>query len=80
MSKKSNTLMAFFAGAAAGTLAGLLLAPDNGKKTRQKLATQADSLGSEVATQWKSGTKQVRKLADQAVHEVERYGKKLGVN
>ena len=78
--KVKNALIAFAAGAAAGTLAGILMAPDKGQKTRRKLVDQADSLGGEVITQIKSGSKQVRKLADSAVSEVEKYGKKLRVS
>jgi gas vesicle protein len=43
MSKKSgNTLMAFLFGAAAGTLIGILYAPDKGTNTREKLSFQLD--------------------------------------
>lgn len=43
MSKKSgNTLMAFLFGAAAGTLIGILYAPDKGVATREKLSFQLD--------------------------------------
>jgi len=43
MSKKSgNTLLAFLLGAAAGTLIGILYAPDKGTNTREKLSFQLD--------------------------------------
>lgn len=42
MSKKSNTLMAFLAGAAAGAILGILYAPDKGSNTREKLSFQLD--------------------------------------
>ena len=80
MSKKGSTLLAFFAGAAAGTLAGLLLAPDKGTNTRKKLAYQVDNLGGEVASQVKTGSKQVRKFADRAMHEMGNSVKKIGAN
>jgi gas vesicle protein len=35
--KKSEILLGFLAGAAAGALVGILLAPDEGSKTRKKL-------------------------------------------
>jgi gas vesicle protein len=41
MSKKSgNTLLAFLLGAAAGTMIGILYAPDKGTNTREKLSFQ----------------------------------------
>jgi len=42
MSKKSNTLMAFLAGAAAGAILGILYAPDKGSNTREKLSFRLD--------------------------------------
>ncbi len=46
MSKK--VLLAFAAGLAAGALAGVLLAPDKGKKTRKKLAGAASDMADTV--------------------------------
>lgn len=80
MSKSRKALMAFIAGATAGAVAGLLLAPDQGKKTRKKIVSQADTLRNEVSTQWKNGSQQVRKLADQASSEVGKFSRKLGVS
>ena len=40
MNKTSKIMTAFIAGAAAGTLAAILLAPDKGSETRKKLATK----------------------------------------
>lgn len=42
MSKKSNALMAFLAGAAAGAILGVLYAPDKGSNTREKLSFRLD--------------------------------------
>ena len=40
--KGSNAMMAFFAGAAAGAILGILYAPDKGSNTREKLSFQLD--------------------------------------
>lgn len=44
----SKILLAFVAGAAAGVVAGLLLAPDSGANTRAKLAQKAKDLESDL--------------------------------
>jgi gas vesicle protein len=38
MSKTTDNLMSFLAGAAAGVILGILYAPDKGKNTRERLA------------------------------------------
>lgn len=40
--KGSNALMAFLAGAAVGTILGILYAPDKGSNTREKLSFRLD--------------------------------------
>jgi gas vesicle protein len=40
--KSSNALMAFLAGAAVGTILGILYAPDKGSNTREKLSFRLD--------------------------------------
>lgn len=77
---KRNTLIAFVAGAAAGALAGILLAPAKGKQTREKLASQMGNLSHEVSHQIKSGSTQVRKLADRAAEQVNHVGRKVKVS
>lgn len=44
----SNAIIGFLAGAAAGTLIGILYAPDKGTKTRKKIMKQSQKLTSEV--------------------------------
>ncbi|GAB5538351.1 MAG: hypothetical protein Salg2KO_04540 [Salibacteraceae bacterium] len=49
MNNTGKILLAGIVGAAAGATAGLLLAPESGKKTRKKMAKTADELKSSVA-------------------------------
>jgi len=41
----TKTVLGFLAGAAVGTLAGILLAPDKGAETRKKIARKTGDLG-----------------------------------
>ncbi len=44
MGKSDSTILGFFAGAVSGVVVGLLLAPDKGSNTRDKLTFQFDKL------------------------------------
>jgi len=44
MSNGQKILFSFLAGAAAGVVAGLLLAPDSGKEIRKKIAKKASDI------------------------------------
>lgn len=44
----SKVLLAFIAGAAVGAVAGVLLAPDEGKNTRKKIAGKASELSGTI--------------------------------
>lgn len=48
MNDSMKTLLAFLAGAAAGAVAGILLAPDKGSETRKKILSKAKDLGDGV--------------------------------
>jgi len=43
-----SNFVSFLTGAAAGALAGILLAPDKGSTTRKKIKSQAQNVGSEI--------------------------------
>ena len=45
----SNVLFGFIAGAAVGTLAGILVAPDKGDVTRKKIAKKVKSVSKDVS-------------------------------
>ena len=68
----SGKFMTFLAGAAAGALLGLLMAPDKGDVTREKLSRQADDLLSDLEDQWETGYAKLRDLANSAIEEADR--------
>ena len=51
MSGLGKTFFAFLLGAAAGTIAGILLAPDSGKNTRKKLADKVKDMKGKLGEQ-----------------------------
>ena len=75
MNRSEKTLLAFLVGAAVGGMAGLLFAPAKGKKTRKKLAQKATELKDELSENLDSD--KIKSLANTALTEVEKYGKKL---
>lgn len=72
MDNSNKTLFALLAGAAAGVAIGLLMAPDSGQITRDKLSRQADSLLDDLEDQWEVGFQKIRELTDTALAEAER--------
>ena len=73
MNSTVKTLLGITIGAAAGFVAGMLLAPDSGKKTRQRIADKARGM-KEEADQVVHRAKHIK---DGVVDETERYGKRL---
>ncbi|WP_018617290.1 YtxH domain-containing protein [Segetibacter koreensis] len=61
MNNSSKILIAFFAGFAAGTVTGLMIAPDEGSKTRENLSKKGKKLWKKTK---KSADEFVKKSAD----------------
>ena len=72
MKDSSKTLFAFLAGAAAGAVVGLLMAPESGELTRDKLGRQADDILSDLEDQWDVGFQRIKELTDNAIAEADR--------
>lgn len=72
MDNSNKTFIAFLAGAAAGVAIGLLMAPDSGRITRDKLSRQADALIDDLEDQWEVGFQKIRELTDSALAEADR--------
>lgn len=76
MNSTDKILIAVVAGAAAGALTALLLAPDSGENTRKKLTQAADDFGDSLTETLESSAEKVKKIADSAIEEAEKYIKK----
>jgi len=63
MSRRSNNLLFFLAGAAAGAILGILYAPDKGINTREKLGAKLDDYRQKLK-------EYIDKLTTQQVQEV----------
>ncbi|WP_017731194.1 YtxH domain-containing protein [Nafulsella turpanensis] len=72
MNNSDKSLFAFLAGTAAGIAIGMLMAPDSGRMTRDKLSRQADALVNDLEDQWEVGFEKIRDLTNSALAEAER--------
>lgn len=77
MNNSEKTLLAFIAGAAAGAVAGLLLAPEAGDETRNRLSKKAGDLAGDLEQSWETNSKKFKDLTDSALAEVEKYSKQI---
>jgi YtxH-like protein len=69
MSKTQSTLFALVAGLAAGAVIGILLAPDKGDKTREKIAKKTADLKKELDEQVEIGKAKIYEFADSVVNK-----------
>ena len=76
MDNSDKTLLAFLIGASLGTLTGLLLAPTAGNRTRKKINQTANDVLYDMEDAWEVNAEKLKDLADTAIHELEKYGKK----
>lgn len=67
--------VAFIAGAAAGIVAGILLAPEKGSETRKNMANKAREFGDAVKEKAKGGWQQATNLKEKVMREA---GEMLG--
>ena len=76
MDNSGKTFFAFLAGAAAGAVLGLILAPEKGDITRDKISRQADELLGDLEEQWAEGSAKLRAMANNVLDEAERYAER----
>lgn len=64
MNDAGKILLSFFVGATAGAVTGLLLAPEKGDKTREKLVNEAERYKGELDSKFKQGIDKFNELKD----------------
>lgn len=75
MKKKSaNVLLGFLAGAVTGAVAGIILAPDKGKNTRQNIANKASQFKDDVGATVLKGVYKFNSLKESAFSLINKYG------
>jgi gas vesicle protein len=76
-----NALIGFFAGAAAGALTGILLAPEKGSVTREKISKKAKDASKDVTVTFNEKVEelkeQVNKLIIEMLEKVKEAGEKV---
>lgn len=73
MNNYSKVALAFLAGAAAGAVAGILLAPDSGEATRKKVIGRAKDFTDSVKDKVKEGWKQASGMKEKMMRDAEEY-------
>ncbi|MEO0331186.1 MAG: YtxH domain-containing protein [Bacteroidota bacterium] len=80
MDNEGKTLVAFVLGLAAGTLLGLTISPDSGKRNRKKMNDSANDALYDLEDAWEEGVERIKEIADIAVEELEKYSKRMTKN
>ena len=66
----SKTILTFLGGAAAGVLAGILLAPKSGKETREVIAKRATDIKDEIGSTLEANSQKIKSLANSTMLQV----------
>jgi gas vesicle protein len=73
-----NTLLAFLAGATAGAIAGILLAPDKGVNTRNEISKTAKNVSKEVSETLHEKVEELKEQVNKVVADVLERVKDVG--
>lgn len=78
MDKEANNsiqiLFGFLAGAAAGAIAGILLAPDKGTNTRKNISDRANKIKVDANERIQGGVNRLNTLKESAFSLINKYG------
>jgi gas vesicle protein len=70
MNKNSKTILAVFAGLAAGTIIGILFAPEKGKYTRENLANSVKDLQNKIKEKTSSEMDQFTQFTEKVADNI----------
>lgn len=73
MNNAGKVLLGFIAGAAAGAIAGILMAPDSGDNTRQKISDRSNKFKENINERLQQGMDKVNSLTESAVSLMNSY-------
>jgi gas vesicle protein len=74
MKNSGKVFLGFLSGAAAGVLAGILMAPDKGKNTRQNVANKASQFKDDVGVTFQKGVDKINSFKESAFSLINKYG------
>lgn len=78
MNNAGRVLIGFAVGAAAGAIAGVLMAPDKGDSTRSKLTDKSMKARDDFNVKLQQGIDRVNSLTDTAFNLINRYKEMAG--
>lgn len=74
MKNSGKVFLGFLSGAAAGVLAGILIAPDKGKNTRENVVNKASQFTDEVGVTFQKGVDKFNSFKESAFSLINKYG------
>lgn len=77
MNNTGRTLLALFAGAAAGAVLGILFAPDKGSETRRKIADSTGRLTDSIKESAEEGMNTLSEVKDKVYSKAEELSGKV---
>ncbi|WMJ74489.1 YtxH domain-containing protein [Cytophagaceae bacterium ABcell3] len=77
MTKSGKFFTGFLIGVAAGTIAGILLAPDNGKSTRTNISSKTNQFKDDVNNTVQKSLDKISAVRESAFTLVNKYGNEV---
>ena len=78
MDNRVKIALGFVAGAAAGTIAGILLAPEKGEVTRQNISQKTSDISEDIAEKFQKGVDKFNTFTQSAFSLVNKYTENNG--
>lgn len=77
MKNSSKIMLGVLAGAAAGTIAGILIAPDRGENTRKKVSDSSNKFKEDINSKLQQSVDRMNSLTESAFNLVNDYKEKF---